>query len=188
MVGLYSWNGGSPENGESGDFAVDPPEEVPEYEEDMEEEGDEDEIFHEDIDFSDDELPVGQLEEVDQSVTIEEAIELVQKWVRQHSGTYRERSHRTGLDLISQEEHRDGVYELAFEFEGHYEGYGIPEEGEELVEDDRIREVVAYMYHDYLVGAVVDGFYDDRNLDEIDDLEAVKDTYLIGQDFESQVN
>ncbi len=170
FVGYFLLTEADVEHPENGDEEFEEREEVEEEDEfDMDAESEEEEYEEEGEESEEDiPLPVSFDRPADETVSLDEGVQLAQNWIELHSVTYRERSERGGLNLIDTREVDNGQYEIIFEFQATYDGFGPIDDDSELVEVDEIREVVAYMHYNRLLAVVIDEAYEDRNHDEVD--------------------
>ena len=112
----------------------------------------------------------------------QEAIEVAEQWIRDNSVTFNEREsdYLMPFDAWPID---DGVYEVEFEFETMYGGFG--ELSEEDMEDEemRLRTISVEVVDGQVAGAVIDGTYDEYRAvmedDEPDDERAEVDVYFV---------
>ncbi len=108
----------------------------------------------------------------DDAVDLEQARTIAREWVKEHGSTYRERGKEDSLTFVDKKDKEEGIkgfFEITFEFEAIYAGYGRMQVGDEVRRTGEIREIVVYTYHDHILAGIVDDVYDDLNLAELDE-------------------
>ncbi len=109
-------------------------------------------------------------EEIDKNTALEDVERSAEKWIKEHSATYRERG-GSGLEITKSEELDEGWYQVSFEFQTEEPGYGRPEDGMDSEEENLNREIVVRAYYNRLESAIVDGVYDDMGLTPVSEME-----------------
>ena len=113
------------------------------------------------------ELPVDNVDSVDETVSLQEVETLAKNWIKAHSATYRERSDRGEIKLIDKNTRGEGEYEIIFQFTTHDDGFGPPEEGEEVETGAIERVAKAIMYYDYVSMLIIDNQWCDLDHREV---------------------
>ncbi len=109
----------------------------------------------------------GEEVEIDKTVSEERAVEVAKQWVKLESATYRERSDRGGIELIDVTTRDEGEYEVILQFTTNNEGFGPPEEGEDVERGELERTAKVLMYYDYISMVVIDGVWCDYDHREV---------------------
>ncbi len=107
------------------------------------------------------------------STTIEKAVDIAEKVVREHSTSYRQRGVEDSLRVVDGRElDRQGMYKVTFTFDARIGGYGPngDEGGDELDENEE-RETVVRMIYDRIVNIVTDGVYNESDLILVEEME-----------------
>jgi len=105
--------------------------------------------------------------EVDIRTDMKESANIAENWIKAHSATYRERSDRGEIKLIEKNTRGEGEYEITFQFTTHDDGFGPPEEGEEVETGEFERVAKAIMYYDHISMLIIDNQWCDLGHREV---------------------
>ncbi len=104
---------------------------------------------------------------LDRGTTLDEAGLVAENWIREHSGTYRDRG-GYDLSIIEKSDLGEGWYEFYFRFNTEEEGYGRKEDGIETESITDNREIVVRTNYNIVEAVIVDGKYNDQALKLVD--------------------
>ncbi len=106
-------------------------------------------------------------------------VEVSKEWIIDNAGTYAERG-GSNLEYVSSDITEDGVYEIIFEFDSSFGGYGSLKEDEVDVQVVTPHTIVITIEEGKVIEAITDGFYDEINevfLDQEEDF-ILRDIYF----------
>jgi len=117
-----------------------------------------------------------EVEEVE--YTAEEAEEIAEEWVRQEAPTFTEREGEN-LTYVETNEVEEGVFEVVFDFQTRFAGYGVVEEDEMAAQVLVDHVIVITVDSNEVVKAVTDGVFDEVSGEMIEE-EEVDETAEVG--------
>ncbi len=89
-------------------------------------------------------------------------VEVSKEWIIENVGTYTERG-GSNLEYVSSDTIEDNVYEIMFEFDSNFGGYGSLSEDEVDVQVVTPHTIVITIEEGKVVEAITDGLYDEIN-------------------------
>ncbi len=101
--------------------------------------------------------------DADERFTINDAYQVAQQWIEEHSSTYRQRG-KEDLTKISAKEIEDGMYKFVLGFTSLCAGYGGMKENEICLGEEKEREIVVRTIYNYISSVVIDEVYDEASL------------------------
>ncbi|MGM0439358.1 MAG: GerMN domain-containing protein [Patescibacteria group bacterium] len=111
---------------------------------------------------------LGEIE--DSTYTAEEAQEISENWIREEAPTFTERGGEA-LTHINTEEVEEFTFEVTFDFESSFAGYGIVEEDEMAAQVITPHTILVTVEEGEVVNAVTDEMFDEINGEELEDGE-----------------
>ncbi len=109
----------------------------------------------------------------------EENIVVAENWIQENAATFTERG-GTDLEYIRTVEVDEGVYEITFEFEAAFAGYGELEEDEMAAQVITTHSIVVTVENGEVVSAITDRSYDEMEGVEVVERETiVVDLYFV---------
>lgn len=100
------------------------------------------------------------LGEMEDTYTAQQAEEIAREWVEEESPTYTERGGE-GLTHERTEEIEDAVFEVTFDFEASFAGYGVVGEDEAAAQVITPHTIVVTVEEAEVVSAITDGVFDE---------------------------
>ncbi len=103
---------------------------------------------------------------------VEEYVNIAEEWIRENAKTFTERG-GSQLEHIRTVELEEGVYEIAFEFEAAFAGYGPVDEDEMAAQVITPHTVVVIVEDGEVVSVITDEEYDEMEGREVEAVEEI---------------